>query len=156
MAEFLSDAWIEELDGAGVVVKDAPAVTFDQVVTGAPDGVVRYRVSVDGGRLRVRRLADGAADGADATLTTSFGTAVELATGRRDASAALAAGLVRFRGNAASLQAAAGALTALAEGLATVRARTTFPAAPPSPAAPSPPAGPAASSSPAAASDGAV
>jgi hypothetical protein len=137
VAEFLSDAWIEELDGAGVVVDDGPAFTFDQVVTGAPGGDVRYRVSVDGGRLRVRTLAGAGADGADATLTTSFRTAVELATGRRDASAALAAGLVRFRGNAASLQAAAATLTALAQGLAAVRARTTFPAASSFPAAPS-------------------
>ena len=146
MAEFLSDAWIAELDGADVVVEDAPEFTFDQVVTGAPGGDVRYRVSVDGGRLRVRPLVGEEADGADATLTTSFRTAVELASGRCDASAALAAGLVRFRGSAASLQAASGALTALAEGLAAVRARTTFPAAssiPPSrPAAPSRPGAP--------------
>ena len=95
MAEFLSEAWIEELGHAGVVVDDGPAFTFDQVVTGAPGGDVRYRVSVDGGRLRVRTLAGAGADGADATLT------------------------------------------ALAQGLAAVRARTTFPAASSFPAAPS-------------------
>jgi hypothetical protein len=127
VAEFLSEAWIEELDGAGVVVDDGPSFTFDQVVTGGPGGDIRYRVSVERGRLRVRSRAQSGADGADATLTTSFVTAVELATGRRDASSAFAAGLVRFRGDGAALQAAAGALTALAEGLATVRARTTFP-----------------------------
>jgi hypothetical protein len=132
VAEFLSEAWIEELDGAGVVVDDGVAFSFDQVVTGAPGGDMRYRVSVDHGRLRVRSLARSGADGADATLTTSFRTAVELATGRRDASAAFAAGLIRFRGNAASMQTAAGALTALASAgaLAAVRARTTFPAPP--------------------------
>ena len=128
MAEFLSEAWVEELDRAGVVVEDGPAFTFDQVVTDAPSGDIRYRVSVEGGRLRVRPLARSVAGGADATLITSFPTAVALATGRCDASAAFAAGLVRFRGNGAALQAAAGALTAVAEALATVRARTTFPA----------------------------
>ena len=134
MAEFLSEAWVEELDRAGVVVEDGPAFIFDQVVTDAPSGDIRYRVSVEGGRLRVRSLARSVVDGtsvaggADATLITSFPTAVALATGRCDASAAFAAGLVRFRGNGAALQAAAGALTAVAEALAAVRARTTFPA----------------------------
>ena len=158
MAEFLSEAWVEELDRAGVVVEDGPAFIFDQVVTDAPSGDIRYRVSVEGGRLRVRSLARSVVDGtsvaggtsvgsgtsvevgtsveagtsvaggADATLITSFPTADALATGRCDASAAFAAGLVRFRGNAAALQAAAGALTAVAEALAAVRARTTVPA----------------------------
>ena len=132
MAEFLSEAWIEELDGIGLRIESAPTFTFDQVVTGAPGGDVTYRVTIDDGRLRVRRVpaADGRASRADATLTTSFRAAVELATGRCDASAAFAAGLVRFRGDAVSLQAATAALTTFAEGLKAVRDRTTFPPIP--------------------------
>jgi alkyl sulfatase BDS1-like metallo-beta-lactamase superfamily hydrolase len=133
MAAFLSPAWIEELDRAGVPVDPALAFSLEQVVTEAPGGDVRYRVTLAGGRLRVRAANDEAAP-ADATLTTSYRTAVELATGRRDASDAFAAGLVRFHGNLTLVQTATAALTAAAEVLASVRNRTTFP--PPVAAAP--------------------
>jgi hypothetical protein len=126
VAEFLSPAWIEELDQAGITVDGGPAFRLDQIVTGAPGGDVRYRVTIADGSLRVG-LVDLDAPDADATLTTSFATAVELATGRRDASDVFAAGLVRFRGDLEMLQAATSTLTAVAAGLVSVRSRTTFP-----------------------------
>jgi hypothetical protein len=138
--EFLSPAWIEELDAVGVTVD--PGVTFEleQVVTATPRGDVRYRFALAHGRLRVR-MADAGADvgadagadagaavgAADATLTVSYDTAVDLATGRRDGSDVFDAGLVRFEGDLAKLQAATATLAAVAEALALVRSRTTFP-----------------------------
>ncbi len=130
MAEFLSDAWIEELDRAGAAVDTALDLRLDQVVTGVPGGDLRYRLTIDRGRLRVHRPSsptDDAEADADVTLTTSFDTAVELATGRRDACDAFAAGLVHFRGDLALLQAATATLASLAEALVAVRRRTTFP-----------------------------
>jgi putative sterol carrier protein len=142
--EFLSPAWIEDLNAVGVTID--PGVTFvlEQVVTATPHGDVRYRFTLAQGRLRVRTADDGAnvgADGgadvgaefgadigaADATLTVSYDTAVDLATGRRDGSDVFDAGLVRFEGDLAKLQAATATLAAVAETLAMVRSRTTFP-----------------------------
>jgi putative sterol carrier protein len=130
--EFLSPAWVDELDAAGVTVD--PGVTFEleQVVKGTPHGDVRYRFSIAHGRLRVRLAgAEGNPDAAapDATVTVSFDTAVDLATGRRDGSDVFDAGLVRFEGNLVTLQAATSTLAAVAASLAAVRARTTFPPA---------------------------
>jgi putative sterol carrier protein len=134
--EFLSPAWIEDLNAVGVTID--PGVTFvlEQVVTATPHGDVRYRFTLAQGRLRVR-MADVGADvganvgadvgAADATLTVSYDTAVDLATGRRDGSDVFDAGLVRFEGDLAKLQAATATLAAVAETLAMVRSRTTFP-----------------------------
>jgi hypothetical protein len=129
VAEFLSDAWIEELDRAGAAVDTALDLRLDQVVTGVPGGDLRYRLTIDHGRLRVHRpsCAPDVDTDADVTLTTSFDTAVELATGRRNASDAFAAGLVHFRGDLTLLQAATATLGSLAEALVAVRRRTTFP-----------------------------
>ena len=128
MPEFLSPAWIEELDGVGVTID--PGITFEleQVVTATPHGDVRYRFTLAHGRLRVRMADSGAEAGAaDATLTVSYDTAMDLATGRRDGSDVFDAGLVRFEGDLAKLQAATATLAAVAETLALVRSRTTFP-----------------------------
>ncbi|HWW44077.1 MAG TPA: SCP2 sterol-binding domain-containing protein [Acidimicrobiia bacterium] len=136
MPEFLSPAWIEELDAVGVTID--PGITFEleQVVTATPHGDVRYRFTLAHGRLRVRMADSGAEAGAaasaeagaeDATLTVSYDTAVDLATGRRDGSDVFDAGLVRFEGDLANLQAATATLKAVAETLASVRNGTTFP-----------------------------
>jgi putative sterol carrier protein len=130
--QFLSPAWIEDLNAVGVTID--PGVTFvlEQVVTATPHGDVRYRFTLAQGRLRVR-MADVGSDvgadvgAADATLTVSYDTAVDLATGRRDGSDVFDAGLVRFEGDLAKLQAATATLAAVAEALALVRSRTTFP-----------------------------
>ena len=124
MAEFLSAAWIEELDAEAVTADADVTFTLDQEVTAGPHGDVRYRLVLAGGRLRVEPGGQGGA--ADATLTVPYPTAVALATGTTTASAAFEAGLVRFSGDLARLQAATAALTAAADALARLRARTTF------------------------------
>ena len=130
MAEFLSPAWIEELDAAAVAVDDGITFVLDHVVTGGPGGDVRYRMTLEGGRLHVATLAGAGASPTDAAVTLSYGTAVELATGARTGSDAFDAGLVRFRGNLLRLQQATPALLAAAEALATLRPATTFPKLP--------------------------
>ena len=130
MAEFLSPAWIEELDATGTAVADDIAFVLDHVVTGAPDGDVRYRMTLRGGRLHVTLLPDAGPAPADMTLTLSYATAVDLATGVRSGSDVFDAGLVRFRGHLVKLQRATPALVTAAEALATLRADTTFPTRP--------------------------
>ena len=125
MAAFLSAEWIEELDAEAVTVDAEVTFTLDQVVTGGPDGDIRYRLVLAGGRLAVRRTRDGDPP-ADATLTVPYATAVDLATGTCTASEAFDGGRVRFSGDLGRLQTATSALTAAAEALARVRARTTY------------------------------
>jgi alkyl sulfatase BDS1-like metallo-beta-lactamase superfamily hydrolase len=128
MAVFLSDEWFAAVDGTRTGCD--PDVTFrlDQVVTGAPGGDLRYRVSVTGGTLHV---SPGPTPdrSADATLTVPYATAVELASGRRTAHDAFLAGAVRFAGDPRRLQELAAALGSLGDALAAVRDATTYPQA---------------------------
>jgi len=125
VAAFASPEWIEELDAAAVIVDDGVAFELEQVITGTPGGDVRYRLSLIDGSLRAR-LSTPELPPADAVLTVSYATATELATGRRTASDAFDAGLVRFRGDLARLQEARVALAAAAEALATAVPATTY------------------------------
>ena len=126
MAAFASREWIDQLDAAAVAVDPAVEFELEQVVTGAPGGDARYRLTLSGGRLRVRPWEDGMAP-ADAVLTVSYATAVELATGRRTGSEAFEEGRVRFRGDLGRLQDARATLAAAAEALAGAMPATTYP-----------------------------
>jgi SCP-2 sterol transfer family len=126
VAAFASREWIEQLDAAAVAVDPAVEFELEQVVTGAPGGDARYRLTLTGGRLRVRPWEDGMA-APDAVLTVGYAAAVDLATGRRTGSDAFEEGLVRLRGDLARLQDARAALAAAAEALAVAVRGTTYP-----------------------------
>ena len=126
MAAFASREWIAELDAANVTVDPAVDFELEQVLTSAPGGDVRYRVTLTGGRLRVRPWEEGMR-AADAVLTVSYATAVDLATGRRTGSDAFDEGLVRFRGDLGRLQDARAALAVAAGALAVAVPGTTYP-----------------------------
>lgn len=121
MAAFLSRAWLEELDGAaradaGLRAATAGArVTLQQVVTGGPDGDVRYWVQVDDGEVRV---GAGAAERPDATVTQSYATAVAVRAGQLSLEEALLAGRIRLAGDVATLARHQGALLGVAGALA--------------------------------------
>jgi len=125
VAAFLSAEWIGELDAEAVTVDAEVTFTLDQVVTGGPDGDVRYRLALGDGRLAVRPSRAGDPP-ADATLTLPYATAVDLTTGRCTASEAFSGGRVRFSGDLGRLQAATTALAAASDAFGRVRARTTF------------------------------
>jgi len=121
----VSPDWIAALDAAGVTVDPDVAFELEQVVTASPYGDVRYRLALHDGRVRVRAWTPAMAP-ADAVLTVTYETAVELATGRRTASDAFDAGLVRFRGDLTRLQEVRAALAATAEALASTASGTTY------------------------------
>ena len=129
MAAFASPEWIEQLDAARVTVDPAVTVELEQVVTGSPYGDVRYRIVLADGRVHARPATD-AMPPADAVLTVSYATAVELATGARTGSDAFDEALVRFRGDLTRLQDARAALAAAAEALAAAVPGTTYAPAP--------------------------
>lgn len=123
---FLSDEWFATVDGRPAGTDPALTFRLDNVVTGGPSGVVRYRVAVERGALRACRDAAGGPP-PDATLRMSYRTAVDLASGRRTAHDAFLAGEVTFADDPAKLQELTGGFGVLAEALATLRALTTYP-----------------------------
>jgi putative sterol carrier protein len=129
MARFLSSAWVEELDAAvrdDDRVRRATAGTrlvVGQVVTGTPEGDVRYAIHVDDGTVRVR---EGDLDAADVTFTQDHPTALAIASGQLPAQQAFMEGRLRVSGDLALLMAHADTLAELDEALGRPRPSTTF------------------------------
>jgi hypothetical protein len=129
MTEFLSEAWIAELDAAaraadGLAVDDGPLV-IEQVVRDLPGGDVRYQVHVGADGARVE---PGAATPADLVLLTDPVTARALHEGRVRAQDALATGRLKVQGRPEILAGRADLLARLDTAFLPVRAATTFPA----------------------------
>jgi hypothetical protein len=129
VAEFLSELWLGELDRAvraSASVSALAPIVIEQVVRDVPGrGEVRYRIQVDDGGARV---AEGAPPGPpDVRLTTDYPTAVAIALGKENAQIALARGRLRIGGDIDTLARRAGALAALDDATAALRAATTYP-----------------------------
>ncbi len=127
MAEFLSVAWIAELDAAARAAGDLTLadgdLVIEQVVRGLPGGEVRYRVHLGPGGAHV--TADGGED-ADLTLVTDAVTARSLHEGRARAQDAFTAGSLKVQGRPEVLAKRAELLARLDAAFAPVRGRTTF------------------------------
>ncbi|MFP5375367.1 MAG: SCP2 sterol-binding domain-containing protein [Acidimicrobiia bacterium] len=129
MAAYLSAAWFDDVNAAaradeGLAAATAGArVTLQQVVTGAPGGEVRYWVRVADG---VVEAGPGRAEGADATVTSSYETAVAVSRGELAVDQAVREGRVRLAGDVGLLVRSAAALGGVAAAVAGVRDRTTY------------------------------
>jgi hypothetical protein len=128
VAEFLSVAWLQELDSVARESADltdlgrsAPLV-IEQRVTGTPHGEVAYHVVVD---PQGARVVAGRAPNAQITLTTDFVTASAIHRGDLNAQRALNAGMLKIGGEAVELIGRGDALRALHDVFASVRATTT-------------------------------
>ncbi len=128
MPRYLSPSWFEEVntaarrearpaDGAGA------RLTLQQVVTGAPEGEVRYWVRVGDGSVEAGL---GEAVDADATVSQSYDTAVAVVTGQLSVEAALMAGRIRLSGRISALVDQHEALEGIDAAFAYVRRRTTY------------------------------
>jgi len=127
---FLSAEWLRAFDealradrGLGARFAENP-IAIAQEVTVVPPAVVRYVVVLDraGGRVEV----DAPATRADVTFVCDRDTAVALAQGAVNAQRALTSGRLKLRGEVDRLAAASGALAALGDLLAALRADTEF------------------------------
>ena len=128
MAEFLSAAWIAELDAAARAAADVvadPPFVVEQVVRDTGAGEVRYRVRVGPEGASVHVVSDRSHP-ADLTLVTDRETAGELQRGRLRAQDALARGSLKVRGRPEVLAGRAELLARLDAVFAQVRAGTTF------------------------------
>ena len=128
MAEFLSEAWLDELDTAArespvlaELGRSAPLV-IEQRVTGTPYGEVTYHVIID---QEGARVVAGRAPAPQIALETDFVTASAMHRGDINAQRALNAGMLKISGAAAALIGRGDTLGALTDVFATVRATTT-------------------------------
>jgi hypothetical protein len=130
VSEFLSEAWLRDLDAAvraATNVSTPGPFEIEQIVSGVPRrGEVRYRIVVDGDGARVVG-GDGSGRAADVRLTTDYPTAAAIAAGRENAQFALAAGRLRLGGSVDALVRNAPLFAALGDATSALRDVTTFP-----------------------------
>lgn len=129
MARYLSPAWLAEVDAVArasertAEVVDGVRLVVQQVVTGGPEGEVRYAVRIEDGAVSV---VPGEAADADVTVREDYDTAVALHRGELRAPVAFMAGRVVVSGNTQALLGAQAALHRLDAVFAGVRDRTTY------------------------------
>jgi alkyl sulfatase BDS1-like metallo-beta-lactamase superfamily hydrolase len=99
---FLSDDWLAlgVREAAGLPQVPGASLRLQQVVTGGPDGDVRYLTVIDDGRTVEQRA--GAAD-ADVTITMTHPDAVAIQRGELDLNAGYMQGRVKVAGDMAKL-----------------------------------------------------
>ena len=98
-AAFLSEEWFALLRSLGASLPERPGATarVQHVVTGGPDGEVRYvHAVVDG---RTADLALGGDDGADVTFTNTYADAQALAKGELQAPVLFMQGRTKMAGD---------------------------------------------------------
>ncbi|MDQ2726155.1 MAG: SCP2 sterol-binding domain-containing protein [Actinomycetota bacterium] len=122
MERFLSPAWFERVTGDADQADKHPDVVLAQVVTGTPEGEVRYQVIIDDDRATI--LVGSPAE-ADMTFTSDYNTASAIASGALSAETALSEGRIRVSGNLNCLDNHAQALAGL-DPMASARADTLF------------------------------
>lgn len=126
MAEFLSDAWLDDLARAARTATAPPEVALVVqmlVEDGAGRGPVAYAVGIAGGAVTV---TPGRAADADLTLTQDRATAAAIARGEVSAQVAFMAGRLRIGGDLRGILEHAGALASMADIFAEVRDRTVW------------------------------
>ena len=127
---YLSPEWFSAANAAAASRRlDSVDLVLLQVITGGPEGDVRYRVSIEGGHITLSAdSADhaGAAEHADATFTEDYSTAVAVFRGELSPQDALTQGRVRVAGNMAAIVAHQPALAELGAVFDDMRAATTF------------------------------
>ena len=98
MVEFLSDAWVAELDAAArdVQLPDELNLVVQQVVLGDRGEASEYTIRIEGGHASVIR---GRVDDAHVVFTQDRATAEAIAKGELSAQAAFLAGGLRVGGD---------------------------------------------------------
>ena len=103
MPKYLSQEWLDE---ARALAQDQPerpgaSATMQFVVTGAPDGDVKYYWVLENGQLT--EAARGELPDAEVTLTTGYADSVAIQKGEMDANTAFMQGKTKVTGNMAKL-----------------------------------------------------
>jgi predicted lipid carrier protein YhbT len=101
--KYLTQEWLDE---SRELAQDQPerpgaSVTMQMVVTGGPDGDIRYYWKIENGRLA--ESAVGELPDAEVTLTTTYQDSVAIQKGELDANAAFMQGKTKVTGNMGKL-----------------------------------------------------
>ena len=121
MADFLTDAWLDELEAAatGADVPPMPRLALQQVVPDGPDGEVAYALVVEDGRVEVCR---GRVENPDLVFTQDRATAEAIFLGELSAQAAFMQGRLRLGGDLRAVIDRAADLASVDDVFASVRA----------------------------------
>lgn len=103
MPTFLSDEWLAAgaREGGSLPAVPGVSIRLQQVVTGGPDGEVRYVTVIEDGRTVEQRA--GSDPEADVTITTTWADAVAIHAGELDINAGFMQGRVKVGGDMAKL-----------------------------------------------------
>ncbi len=103
MPKFLSQEWHDETRrmAEGQPERPGASARMQYVVTGGPEGDIRYYWVLENGKLLESALGD--LEDPEITLTQSYDDAVAIQKGDLDASAAFMQGRVKVTGNMAKL-----------------------------------------------------
>lgn len=134
MARYLSQGWLDEVNEAARnsdALKTETAgvcLTLQQVVTGLPEGEVRYWLRIDDGTVQTGPgTAAGAEASPDATVTQSYQTAVGVLRGELSTEEAFLNGSIRLRGDIGVLLRHQSVLNSLGQAFREVHSRTEYP-----------------------------
>jgi len=103
MPKWLTQEWMDEQTRLAQDQPERPGATarMQYVVTGGPDGDVRFYWVLEDGKLVENAL--GTLDDAELTLTQSYEDAKKIQTGELDAQTAFMQGRIKAEGNMAKL-----------------------------------------------------
>jgi putative sterol carrier protein len=103
MAKYLSQEWLDLQKELGQEFPERPGATarMQYVVTGAPDGDVKYYAVIENGKMLENTLGEDAQ--AEFTLTTSYDDSVKVLKGELDPNAAFMQGKMKVTGNMGKL-----------------------------------------------------
>lgn len=105
MPKWLTQEWLDESTQLAKTQPERPGATarLQYVITGTPDGDVRYYWVVEDGKLLENRI--GALSDAEVTLTETYEDAMSIQKGDLDANAAFMQGKIKVDGDVAKLMA---------------------------------------------------
>ena len=103
MAKYLSQEWMDEGRKLAESQPERPGASarMQYVVTGGPDGDIKYYWVLENGKLLESQL--GEMPDPEVTLTQSYDDAVKIQKGELDANAAFMQGRIKVTGNMAKL-----------------------------------------------------